>query len=75
MTEKKQPSFEKQLEALDDIVKKMEHGELTLSESIDAYEKGIGLVKQCQKALQTAKQKVSKLNDGQLEPFDDVQSD
>ena len=70
MSSKKQQTFEDQLLALEDIVKKMEHGDLPLSESLEAYERGIGLVKKCQNTLQEAKQKVLKLNDGNLEPFD-----
>lgn len=71
MVNKSKPTFETQLAELNEIVSKMEHGELPLTDSIDAYEKGIKLVKACQQTLQEAQQKVMQLNDGKLESFDD----
>ena len=66
--------FEASLEELEDIVNKMEKGDLSLEESLTAFEKGIKLTKDCQKALQTAEQKVNKLVEKEkgiiLEPFD-----
>ena len=65
--------FEKSLAELDKIVEKMEAGELSLEESLAAFEKGINLTRECQKALTEAEQKVNKLleNDNKLEtePF------
>lgn len=65
--------FEKSLAQLEDIVSQMESGELSLEESLTAFEKGIKLTKDCQKALDTAEQKVNKLiekdNELQVEPF------
>jgi len=53
--------FEKSLAELDEIVEKMEAGDLSLEESLSAFEKGIKLTKECQKALTSAEQKVNKL--------------
>lgn len=58
---KKKPTefdFETALEELTDIVETMENGDLTLEESLKQFELGIKLTKNCQKALQTAEQKV-----------------
>lgn len=58
---KKQPTsfdFEKSLENLEELVTAMEEGELSLEESLQAFEKGIKLTRECQSALKNAEQKV-----------------
>ncbi|WP_303902095.1 exodeoxyribonuclease VII small subunit [Thiohalomonas denitrificans] len=66
--------FEKSLEELEQLVERMEHGDLTLEDSLRDFERGIELTRACQKALQDAEQKVQQLvekNDGEpLEPFE-----
>ncbi|HEX4044982.1 MAG TPA: exodeoxyribonuclease VII small subunit [Gammaproteobacteria bacterium] len=52
------PNLEVSLKEITDLVDKMEHGELTLEQSLDCFERGIGLIKHCQKTLATAEQKV-----------------
>jgi exodeoxyribonuclease VII small subunit len=53
----------------------MESGELSLEESLGAFERGIALTRSCQRALQAAEQKVEILTgrtpDAASEPFDD----
>ena len=62
MAKKPEPNqFEKSLAELEEIVAKMETGDLSLEESLSAFEKGIKLTKECQKALDSAEQKVNKL--------------
>ena len=51
-------NFEKALENLEEIVSSMENGELTLEDSLKAFEKGIKLIRECQGALRDAEQKV-----------------
>lgn len=58
MTEKKAPGLEASMQALEALVSKMESGELSLEESLAAFEKGIALSRQCQRALESAEQKV-----------------
>lgn len=61
---KKQPKsfdFEKSLENLEELVSAMEEGELSLEESLQAFEKGIKLTRECQAALKNAEQKVQVL--------------
>lgn len=53
--------FETALEKLEQIVRKLESGDLTLDESLTAFEEGIGLARTCEKLLQEAKGKVEKL--------------
>lgn len=53
--------FETALAKLEQIVRKLESGDLTLEESLKAFEEGIGLTHTCEKMLQEAKGKVEKL--------------
>ena len=50
--------FESALETLEQLVGAMEEGELSLEESLKAFEQGIKLTRECQKALEKAEQKV-----------------
>ncbi len=63
MTKKKSASFnfENALEELEELVSAMEEGELSLEESLTAFEKGIKLTRECQAALKQAEQKVQVL--------------
>lgn len=53
--------FEKALEELEQIVERMEAGEITLEESLKQFERGIQLTRACQEALQKAEQRVQQL--------------
>ena len=51
-------NFEEALQELERLVSSMEEGELSLEDSMKAFEKGIKLTRECQTALQKAEQKV-----------------
>lgn len=51
-------NFEKTLNDLNDIVEKMEKGDMPLETALKSFEKGITLIQQSQKALTEAEQKV-----------------
>jgi exodeoxyribonuclease VII small subunit len=55
---KNPPDFERALADLEATVEKLEHGELTLEESLREFERGVALARDCQAALQQAEQKV-----------------
>tara|TARA_A100001011_G_C14256951_1_gene820475 strand:+ start:89 stop:328 length:240 start_codon:yes stop_codon:yes gene_type:complete len=63
MTKKdnKEFNFEKALENLEKLVSSMENGELSLEDSLKAFERGIKLTRECQTALKDAEQKVQVL--------------
>ncbi len=72
---KKTPlDFEQALKELETLVERMEHGEISLEDSLKHFERGIELTRACQKALREAEQKVQILmeKDGALriEPFE-----
>ena len=65
-------NFEKALEELEQLVTAMEDGDLTLEQSLQAFEKGIKLTRECQTALRQAEQKVQVLlnEEGDTEALD-----
>ncbi len=54
-------NFEKRLERLEDIVGKMETGELSLEDSLKLFEEGVKLSRECHTELEKAEQKVQVL--------------
>ena len=50
--------FEEALEKLEEIVRRMEAGEMTLEESLKAFEEGIKLSRLCAKKLDEADRRV-----------------
>lgn len=66
--------FEASMNALEDLVAKMEDGEMSLEDSLAAYERGVGLYRNCQQALEQAELRVRLLSDPanpeQAKPFD-----
>ncbi len=68
------PRFRTVLTELQTLVERLESGELSLEESLGAFEQGIRLTRECQTSLSQAEQKVQILleRDGELSeaPFD-----
>lgn len=66
--------FEQSMQSLEDLVARMESGEMTLEESLAAYERGVGLYRHCQSALEQAELRVRLLSDpanpDDARPFD-----
>lgn len=54
-------SFEDALRALEDVVRKLEGGEVPLDESITLYERGEKLRAHCQKRLDAAQARIEKI--------------
>lgn len=69
---KKSIDFEEALDQLEELVEDMENGDLTLEESLKAFEQGIKLTRECQTALSQAEQKVQMLveENGKLKAVD-----
>ena len=61
---KKSQTFEESMERLDEIVKLLENGDVSLEESIKLFEEGTMLSAQCGKLLDEAELKVTKLMQG-----------
>jgi exodeoxyribonuclease VII small subunit len=61
--------FETALKELEHLVSNMEQGEMSLEESLKAFERGVELTRFCQERLRDAEQRVSILQNGELEAF------
>ena len=61
--EDKQIDFEASLKKLESIVAKLEDENISLEDSVQSFEVGVNLVKECQKQLQKAELKIKKLLD------------
>ena len=71
---KQAPTFETALEQLEDIVQKLEKGELALEESLKLYEEGIRLSRLCHAKLEEAEGKIELLlKDAKGEPVADAE--
>ncbi len=70
-------TFEDALRALEDVVRKLESGEVPLDDSISLYEKGESLRKHCQARLDAAQARIEKIVSGPggaatgTQPFDE----
>lgn len=76
---KKSIDFEQSLSTLESLVNRMEQGDMTLEESLQAFESGIALTRECQARLAAAELHVNKLIEVQgnisLESFDTEEGD
>ncbi len=67
-------SFEKNLETVDEIIEKLEKGDLTLEESIKEYEKAMKSIKNAKDIINQAEGKLLKVinheNDIKIENFE-----
>jgi len=70
-------TFEDALRALEDVVRKLESGEVPLDDSISLYERGEDLRRHCQARLDAASARIEKIVNGpggqgvSTKPFDD----
>jgi exodeoxyribonuclease VII small subunit len=63
MVKAKEGDFEKYLESLEGIVKDLESGNLSLEKSIENFEKGVELYKNCKKILGQSEKKITLLTE------------
>ena len=69
---KDQIDFESSLKKLESIVSKLENNDISLEDSVQSFEEGIRLVKDCQKQRNDAELKVKKLlEDGTVTDLED----
>ena len=71
MAEKKELSFEENLEKLETIVKKLESGKVPLDDAINEFNEAMKLAKKCDEKLKTAEEAITKIvnPDGSLSDF------
>jgi exodeoxyribonuclease VII small subunit len=75
--DEREPTFEQSLDELESMVRRLEEGQLGLSESLDCYEQGVKHLKRCYRTLEEAERKIELLTgvdaDGNpvAQPLDD----
>lgn len=72
MAEKKEKSFEENLENLENIVKKLENGDIPLDDAINEFNEAMKLAKICDDKLKNAEEALTKIvkPDGSTENFE-----
>jgi exodeoxyribonuclease VII small subunit len=72
---KPEPDFEATLAELEELVERLEAGQLSLDESLAGFKQGIELTRRCQSVLDRAEQTIQQLLDNQdedsLKPLDE----
>jgi len=63
-------SFEEAIKELTNIVGKIEQGQIPLQDSLEQYEKGMALIKQCRTILQKAEERIEKITKEQEDSQD-----
>lgn len=61
--------FEEAFAALQELVRQLESGQLTLDESLRLFEQGVKLTRLCSTRLDEAERQIEKLLDGSREPM------
>lgn len=69
---KKQQTFEEKLLALEEMVQRMENGNLPLEEALKCYEEGIRLSRELNASLTDAEKRMLELSGGELLPMEDA---
>ena len=72
MAENKEKSFEENLDELEEVVKKLENGDVSLDDAINEFNKAMKLAKQCDEKLKSAEEALTKIvtSDDTLKDFD-----
>ena len=54
-------TYEQQLQQLETLIKQLENGDLSLDQTLAAYEQGVALIRACQQQLEQAEQRIQLL--------------
>ena len=70
--EKKELSFEENLEKLEEIEKKLENGDVPLDDAIKEFNEAMVLAKKCDEKLKSAEEAITKIvnNDDSVDDFE-----
>lgn len=61
--------YEDALQALEELVARMESGDMPLDELLGAYQRGAALLDRCRSQLQTLEDQIQVLENGMLKPW------
>ena len=63
MSNEENRSFEKALSELEEHVRRLDGGELSLEDSLTTFESGVKLIRECSELLDDAEQRITELSD------------
>ncbi|KMY50749.1 exodeoxyribonuclease VII small subunit [Peribacillus loiseleuriae] len=71
MSKEKELTFEQAMEELEQVVEKLEEGDVPLEEAITIYKKGMDLSRLCHTKLKSVEEQLTQIlrEDGELEEF------
>jgi exodeoxyribonuclease VII small subunit len=76
-TEAEDPTFEQALERLEEIVNRLEGGDLELEAALEAFEQGVALTRRCAGQLDDAERRIEQLvQEGEkwlVRPFEEAE--
>ncbi|MBV9973336.1 MAG: exodeoxyribonuclease VII small subunit [Candidatus Eremiobacteraeota bacterium] len=77
MADKRTPKFEQSMKQLEEIVAKLEAGNVDLDERVELFKKGMALARECETALKAAQEQVDSAmrNDGTVSSKDSADQD
>ncbi|RID89356.1 exodeoxyribonuclease VII small subunit [Peribacillus asahii] len=77
MKDQQELSFEEAMESLEQIVEKLEEGDVPLEEAISIYKQGMNLSRLCHMKLKSVENQLTEIlnEDGQLESFTTVEEE
>jgi exodeoxyribonuclease VII small subunit len=75
MPKNKPPTFEEAFKELDETVRKLEAGELSLADSISLYERGMALAAQLEQLLEQAELRIRKVQPNTAASEDTVEEE
>lgn len=72
MTEKVELSFEEAMAQLEEVVEKLEQGDVPLEKAISMFQEGMALSKQCHEKLEQVEKQMDQIlhADGEIEPLE-----
>ncbi|MGI6606102.1 MAG: exodeoxyribonuclease VII small subunit [Peptococcia bacterium] len=73
--EQQKESYEASIKKLEEIITRLEKGEIPLEEGLSCFEEGIALIKKCQGYLDRAAAKVQILQEGELTELADLKEE
>ena len=77
LVEKKEPTFEQALARLEEVVRRLESGQLPLDESLGLFQEGVGMARICERLLDQTQAKIEILirKDGEtrIESFEEAE--
>ena len=65
-------TFETRLASLEELIRRMEKGSMTLEETLEAYEQGMKAAVELKKQLETAEKRMLELSGGELKPMEEA---